>query len=213
MPRMSSLHERTFIIPSFCSSLFSLLPSLFLLKFCSLFLSFSSLLPHSIALSFDSLYFPFFPSFLIFLPLKAWKSLKLVIQTCQLSMKFHSTKFIVFFVFLLLSNKFKFACTLRRSFSVNDCYFCLAVSPLAALLFHYVEFIHDQFRTKTLRTASAATCKSVYLKVPFNTAIRAAECCEGVVFWWCQSVLCQDFHLPLLLASNGSFKCVRDRPR
>lgn len=78
----------------------SVLPfsALFLLKFCSLFLSFSFsqhilfhpfffLLPHSIALSFDSLYFPFsHPSSFSFLISENMKISK--IQTCQLSMNF-----------------------------------------------------------------------------------------------------------------------------
>lgn len=81
------------------------------------------------------------------------------------------------------------------------------------LFCNYVASIHVPFGAKTKQTMPAATCKSAYLKVPFNTAIRAGECCEGVLFWWCQSVLCQDFHLPLLLASNRPFKCVRDRAR
>lgn len=47
--------------------------------------------------------------------------------------------------------------TLSVSISGNNGDFCLAESPLAALLLHYVKFIHDKLRTKTVQSGPGAT--------------------------------------------------------
>lgn len=126
---------------------------LFLWKWSLLFLSIFSLFPHF--LIFPLLLSPFNLSILCFFP-SSWQSSFLPSRISDgmnipktIKYKHHSLKFCFFFYFWFESPKQiqHFPRTLAGSLSI---YFPPAVSRLAALPFHYVEFIHVRFGTKTV---------------------------------------------------------------